>query len=155
MAWFAAALPYIGYASTALSAYSQLEQGKQQAAQQQLLAISREKAANASAAESQRVAIQERRKARNLMSRARAVAAASGAGASDPTVNTIMADIETQGEVNALNALYSGDVEAQGLRSGAAIARNEGRAYRTAGQLAGASTALDGTATFWREKYGS
>lgn len=154
MAWLSAALPYISAASTAIAVGSQYQQGKAQQAALQLQAQERKADANAAQAEAQREAAIERRKARNLMSRARAVSAASGAGASDPTVTNILTDIETQGEVNALNALYSGNTAAQGLRRGAQVAQNEARAARSAGLLNAASTALGG-ATSWYEKYGA
>lgn len=153
MAFLAAALPYVAAASTALGVYSTVQQGK---AQQDLLnqqAEQREEDAKAAQAEAQRESLIERRKAKNLMSRARAVAGASGAGSSDPTVTNILTNIETQGEVNALNALYSGNATARGLRSGAAMARNEGSAARTASYMDAASIGLGG-ATSWYEKYG-
>lgn len=154
MAGLAVALPYISAAATGLQAYSAHEQGKQQAAQARQVAAARDAEANAAQAEAQREMLIEKRKARNLMSRARAVAAASGAGASDPTVNTLLEDIEAQGEVNALNALLSGNSLARGLRSGAGTARREARAYSRAGTMRAASTALDG-ATSWYAKYGT
>ena len=153
MAFLAAALPYVAAASTALGVYSSVQQGK---SQQNLLnqqAEQREEDAKAVQAEAQRESLIERRKAKNLMSRARAVAGASGAGSSDPTVTNILTNIDTQGEVNALNALYSGDTQARGLRSGAAMSRNVGQAYRSASYMDAASTGLGG-ATSWYEKYG-
>lgn len=154
MAWFAAALPYISAASTVIGVAGTVQQGAAQSRLLQQQAHERSEDANAAQAQAQREAIIERRKAKNLMSRARAVSAASGAGASDPTVTKILTDIDTQGEVNALNALYTGDTLARGLRSGAASALNESRAMRSAGNLAAASTALGG-ATSWYEKYGA
>lgn len=154
MAWFAAALPYISAASTALAVNSQIEQGKQQAAQAELQAVEHERDANAEQARAQREAAIERRKARNLMSRARAVAAASGGGASEPTVDNLLTDIATQGEMNALNAMWSGDTTAQTLRTGAQVARRTGRAARSAGNLRAASTLFSG-ATDWYSKYGA
>jgi hypothetical protein len=153
MAWFAAALPYISAASTALAVGAQVKAGNEQKNQMEILAREREEDAKAVQAESQREALNERKKAKNLMSRARAVAGASGAGASDPTVTDILTDIDTQGETNYLNALYSGNTVARGLRSGAATARRTGRAAQTAGNMNAASTALGG-ATSWHEKYG-
>lgn len=153
MAFLAAALPYVAAASTAFGVYSTIEQGK---SQQNLLnqqAEQRDEDAKAAQAEAQRESLIERRKAKNLMSRARAVAGASGAGSSDPTVTNILTNIETQGEVNALNALYSGNATARGLRSGAAVARAEGSAARTASYMDAASTGLSG-ATSWYKKYG-
>ena len=153
MAQLAVALPYIAAASTAIGVYSTVESGRQQQQALNIQAAQRDEEAKAAQADAQRESIIERRKAKNLMSRARAIAGASGAGSSDPTVTNILANIDTQGEVNALNALYTGDTVARGLRSGAASARNEGRAARSAGYLDGASTALGG-ATNWYSKYG-
>lgn len=153
MAVLSAALPYVAAASTVLTTGAAIQQANAQKTQLEAIARAREEEANAQAAEGQRAAIIERRKARNLMSRARAVAAASGAGVSDPTVIDQITDIETQGEVNALNAMYSGNTAARGFRQGAAIARNEADASQTAGYLGAASTALDG-ASSWYDKYG-
>lgn len=153
MAFLAAALPYVAAASTALGVYGTIQQGSNQQKLLNYQAEQREEDAKAVQAEAQREAIIERRKAKNLMSRARAVAGASGAGSSDPTVTNILTNIDTQGEVNALNALYSGNVTAQGLRSGAAVARAEGGAVRTGSYMDAASTGLSG-ATSWYKKYG-
>jgi hypothetical protein len=153
MAVLSAALPYVAAASTVLTTAAAYQQSNAQETQLEAVARAREEEANAEAAESQRAATIERRKARNLMSRARAVSAASGAGASDPTVVNQLADIETQGELNALNAMYSGSTAARGYRRGAAIARNEADATQTAGYLGAASTALEG-ASDWYSKYG-
>ena len=87
------------------------------------------------------------------MSRARAVAGASGAGVSDPTVADIITDIETEGEYAALSALASGNAMARGYRIGARSARNEASATRTGGYMNMASTALRGGSS-WYEKYG-
>lgn len=153
MAQLAAALPYITAASTVLTTAAAYQQSNAQKTQMEAIARAREEEANAEAAEGQRAALIERKKARNLMSRARAVAAASGGGVSDPTVVNQLTDIETQGELNALNAMYSGNTAARGYRQGAAIARNEADASQTAGYLGAASTALDG-ANSWYAKYG-
>jgi hypothetical protein len=153
MAILSAALPYISAASTVLTTAAAVQQAGARKTALEAEARAREEEANAAAAESQRVAAIERKKARNLSSRARAVAAASGAGVSDPTVVNELTDIETQGELNALNAMYSGATQARGFRRGAAIARNEAQAEQTAGYLGAASTALDG-ANSWYDKYG-
>src|SRR5690606_2029963 len=153
MAILSAALPYISAASTVLTTAAAVQQAGARKTQMEALAREREEEANAAAAESQRAAAIERKKARNLSSRARAVAAASGAGVSDPTVVNELTDIETQGEMNALNAMYAGNTAARSFRYGAAVARNEARAAETAGYLDAASTTLDG-ATSWYDKYG-
>ena len=153
MAVLSAALPYVAAASTVLGVASTIQQGKNQQTIAEIAAREREQEATAAQAEAQREALIERRKAKNLMSRARAVAGASGAGSSDPTVTNILTNIDTQGEVNALNALYSGDTQARGLRTGATVARSEGRATRTASYIDAASIAMSG-ATSWYSKYG-
>lgn len=153
MAWLAAAAPYIAAGTTALSAAQQIQAGQNQQAQAAVLAASRERDANQAQVEAQREAANERRRAKLVRSRALAVAGASGAGVSDPGVSSILAGIETEGEMNALTALASGDYLARGLRSGADTARREGSAARTAGYLSGASTALSGAVSWW-DKFG-
>lgn len=153
MAFLAAAAPYIGLATTAVSAYSQAEQGRAAAANARLEAIQRDRDANQAQVEAQRVAQNERRRAQLVRSRALAVAGASGAGVSDPTVNEILTDIDTEGELNALTSLWSGDYTARALRLGASASRNESRALKSSGYLSGAATALQGGLSFY-EKYG-
>ncbi len=153
MAFLTAALPYVAAASTVLGVAASVQQGKRQEQIMELQAREREADADAAQAEAQREANIERRKAKNLMSRARAIAGASGGGSSDPTVTNILASIDTQGEVNALNALYSGNTIARGLRTGAGISRSEGRDARDASYINAASTSLS-KGTSWYEKYG-
>lgn len=153
MAFLAAAAPYITAGATALSIYSQVQQGNVAKAQQEILANQREKAANQAMVEAQTEAANERRKAKYLRSRAQAVAGKSGAGVSDPGVSNILTDIETEGEMNALTALASGEYLASGLRTGAAVARNEGRAAQTAAYTRAGTTALSDSVGFY-EKYG-
>lgn len=153
---FLAAVPAAGWASlasTALTAGLAYQQAQGQQQQLNAIAEQREEDANAAAAESQRAATIQRKRAQQLMSRARAVAGASGAGVSDPTVADILTDIETQGEVNALNALFEGNSAARGYRYGARVARSEADATGTAAYLGAASTALKGGSS-WYEKYG-
>jgi hypothetical protein len=153
MAFLAAAAPYIAAGTTVLTAAQQVQAGQHQQAQADVLAASRERDANQAQVEAQREAAIERRRAKLVRSRALAVAGASGAGVSDPGVSSILSDIETEGEMNALTALASGDYLARGLRSGADTARREGSARETAGYLSGASTALSGAVSWW-DKYG-
>lgn len=153
---FLAAVPAAGWASLASTALTVGAAYVKSNSDQALLkqkAQEREEEANAVASESQRQAIVERKRAQYLMSRARAVAGASGAGVSDPTVTDILTDIETEGEYAALSALASGNAMARGYRIGARAARNEASATRTGGYMSMASTALGGGSS-WYEKYG-
>lgn len=115
-------------------------------------------------ATSQRQAIEERRASRIAQSRAIAVAAASGGGASDPTVMNIVGNLAADGEYNALSALFSGEEAARGLENAAAGSIYEGQssanayrtrasAYRSAARNTAIGTALDGLSSFY-EKYG-
>lgn len=154
---FLASIPAAGWvslASTALTAGMAYQQSQAQQAALKIQAKEREEEANAAAAESQRAATIERKRAQYAMSRARAVAGASGAGVSDATVTDILTDIDTQGEVNALNALYAGQTAARGYRQGARAAKNEASAVGTSGYLQSAGTALSGGSSWW-EKYGT
>lgn len=153
MAWFAAAAPYITAGTTALSIYSQIQQGNVAKEQQEILANQREKAANQAMVEAQAEAANERRKAKYLRSRAQALAGKSGGDPSSPDISNIFTDIETEGEMNALTALASGDYLARSLRTGAAVARNEGRAAQTAAYTRAGTTALSDSVGFY-EKYG-
>ena len=73
----------------------------------------------------QRAAAEDRRQAEFVASRAKALAAASGAGAHDPTMVDIYGDIEHEGEVRALSSLFDSYERARGLEEGAYLAERE------------------------------
>lgn len=111
-------------------------------------------------ASSQKQAINERRRARLAGSRARAVAAASGGGASDPTVMDILATLRGEGEYNAQSALYEGEESARGLEAQASAAEASGdyasaaaayraKATRRAGYMSAAGNLLSSGASFY------
>jgi len=147
MAFLAAAAPYLMAASTAISAASAIKQGADQRQQAESQAIQLKNQANADEASAQRSAITSRRQANYAISRGQALAAASGAGASDPTIASVLGNIAGQGEYNALTQLYEGDTEGGNARSNATAAINEGNAYQRAGFLKGISTVLTGGTT--------
>ena len=84
--------------------------------------------AGQSIAISQRAASRERRNAQVIASRALALAAASGGGASDSSVNILLADIDNEGAYRASMALYQGEENARRLRMSASSKRYEGEA---------------------------
>lgn len=86
-------------------------------------------------AAAQRDAVEERRQAKLVASRAIAVAAASGAGASDPSVSFLVGRIKGEGTLRAANALYAGEDRARQLRMAAAAKRYEGLTAEEAGEL--------------------
>lgn len=81
-------------------------------------------------AAAQRVAAEERRKARLVSSRAQAVGAAGGS-ASDDSVEKVIADIEGEGTYRSLTALFTGETSARDLEAAAADKRSEAALRRT------------------------
>lgn len=94
-----------------------------------------------------------RRSARYAQSRALALAAASGAGASDPSVVNIISGLEGEGEFGALAAMYEGETSARGLEYAGKTQRSEGKAARNASYLKAGTTLLSGGSA-WADKYG-
>jgi len=136
-------------AGTLFSASNQLQMGDAQRKMAGYEASQLRSGANDAVAASQRNALEERRKARLLNSRAQAVAASSGGGASDPTVANIMGDITAQGEYNALTALYNGDEQANYMRREADARIKSGRLAQSAAKANAFSTVLTGAASLY------
>lgn len=138
-----AAIPLL-VAGTALSAGGALMGGQAAKKAADFQAAQLDRNAIAVEASSQRAAIEERRKATLMQSRARAVAAAEGGTTTDIGVADVLAKIEAEGEFNALSALFEGREKAAGVRTQAAGRRLEGKAAKTAGLLKGISTVMTG-----------
>lgn len=83
----------------------------------------------------QREASEELRDARYLVSAARARAAASGGSLADPTLVNLFADIEAQGEMNALTRLWNAEEEARGDVAAGDARNREGQAAMNAATL--------------------
>jgi hypothetical protein len=139
VAWLAKAAPYLQGAGTVLSVLSNERGAKSDARQLRYQA-------GQARASSQRAAAEERRRARILDSRARAVAAKSGAGVTDPTVVNVRSDIEGEGVYRALSRMYEGETEAASLEF-------EAQERRRAARGRSIATVLDSAATF-ASKYG-
>jgi hypothetical protein len=139
----------LGGISTAASMVGQINQGK--AAKQAANYKAQQMEANAGQerAASQRGAIEQRRKAMLMQSRAQAVGAASGS-LSDPSTVNILGDLAGEGELGALTALYQGEARARGYEAEATTSRYEGNAAKKAGQAAAIGTGLS-----FFGKYGS
>ncbi len=147
-------MAWLNLITAGVQAESQYQQGRIGAASAELQGLQDKRDANEAQVQGQIQAANERRRAKFLRSRALAVAGKSGAGVSDPTVTKILSDLDTEGEVRALTALYEGDTTAQALRSGAASKLRMSNAYRAAGNLRAAGTAAEGAYSFF-DKYGS
>lgn len=139
MAFLTMAAPWLFAAGTAVSVLS--NEAGARSDQKQL-----NRMAGSTRATAQRKGIDERRRAKLLDSRARAVAAASGAGASDLDVTNIRGDIEAEGEYRALTQMYEGETEAASLRA-------QGHELRRAARGKSISTVLGAGSTF-AQKYG-
>jgi hypothetical protein len=146
----AAIIPFIGIA---MSVLGQQQQGQQAAADAKFVAGQQRDAANASQAIGQRQAEEDVRQSKIVQSRAQAVAAASGADASDPTVVNTIGDIAKEGEYRALSSLYEGDSQARAYRMAAAQSIATGRAAQAAANINSVSTIFDG-ATSMYDRYG-
>jgi hypothetical protein len=143
----AAVVPFIPYIVAAAGTFMQMQgqqaAGRAEAARGRRLkqlgefeAAQLEVNAGQELASSQRTAMEEERQARFAESRALAVAAASGGGASDPTVQKIISDISGMGAYRKSVALYEGEERARQMRLGAATRRMEGEAGLQAGAAA-------------------
>ena len=109
-----------------IAAKTQLQAGEHARILAERQAESLELKAGQERAVSQRAAIEQRRRGALVSSRAQSLAAASGAGALDPTVVGIMGDLETETEIRTLTALYEGEETAKGLEFGALLERAGG-----------------------------
>lgn len=97
-------------------------------------------------ASSQRDMLDVQRQARLVQSRAIAVAAASGGGASSPTVATLYGNIAKEGAYNAARALYAGEEKARLMRLQAIQARKMGEFYQVSGDLSAQASEARGKA---------
>ena len=127
---------------TAIAANEQRKAGKAQGKLSQFEAQQLEQKAGQQRAVSQRKADTERRRARYAESRALALAAASGGGASDPSVVNIMAGIAGEGEMAANVALYEGEERARGSEMSATAKRFSGAQAKKASYVKAGTTLM-------------
>ena len=133
--------------SSVLSGIGQIQAGKAANSNAKFQARQMEQQAGQERASSQREAIAERRQSAIIQSNAQASAAASGGGATDPTVLNITGNIAKEGEYNALSALFQGEEKARGLGLQASATRMEGKQAKKQGMIGGVSTIIGGTAS--------
>ncbi len=150
MAWLMTAAPYIGMGVTAVG---QTQEGIDAKIEGETVARQYEINAGQEQAHAQRRAIERRREARLVESRARAMASYSGGGASDPTVTKILDEIAGEGEYRAALELYEGDERARALNLEADAARRGGDRAIKASRYRAAGTALSGASSLYG-KYG-
>ena len=102
-------------------------------------------------AKAQREADRRRRETQALLSRANAVAAASGAGATDASVMATKEKIQAEGDTNAMLDMYNGMVNRSDLYREAASRRAEGRSGLFGSILNAGSTVYSDIARRQRE----
>lgn len=121
---------------------AQAKQMRQQAGQERALA--------------QRQAYEQQQEGRIVASRARALAAASGGGASalDPTVLDIYSGIAGESEYRALSALYAGESRGQNLEYSARLAKATGQMQAQNSIMSGLTSGLSTIASAGSSLYG-
>lgn len=134
----------VSLGGTLLGAKSAMDQGKYQQQVAQVQADELRNKANQDAAAAQRAAITDQRKTDLVLSRARAVAAASGTEATSGDVLTTEGQIAQQGAYNALSSLYTGSAKARTDEYQAGIDLYAGNEARRAAPLAATGTILSG-----------
>lgn len=143
-----------GYTTQALGIYMQgqsyLEHGYAQQAAAQFAAQQMRQNASDAAAVSQRAAVDIGRESDYIASKQLAVAAASGGGASDPTVMNLIA--RSRGEMAYRQAvtLYSGASKQRELQMAAAGEEFTGREEKRMGQMAALSADIGAMSTLAR-----
>ncbi len=93
-------------------------------------------------AQSQIQAREDRKQSRLAESRAQAIAAASGANANSTSFVNNISDMESQGELNALTSLWSGNQQANVMKSMANAKRMEAGSAKKAGGIGALSSVL-------------
>lgn len=142
-----------GGISTALSAASTIAGGaaanKQAKAQARLL----QQQADQERAAANREAQKKRAQTDLVLSRQQALAASGGGGPSDPTILDLMGATAAEGEVQAEEAQYGGELRANDLLNQAAYVRQQGKAAKQS-SLFKAGTTLVGGGVSLAGKYG-
>ena len=136
-------------AGAAIGAIGSIKAGKSQQAAANYQAAQLDAAAKTESASAQRVAQEERRQKELVLSRARAVGAASGGGQDIG----LLGAIEEDGELRALTALWEGDEAAKGRRAQASASRFEGKQMAQAGKINAFTTVLSSAGKSFSEKY--
>lgn len=127
-----------------LEAFGHIEAGRQANSDSRYLQKDYFSKANAELAAASVEVGRIRRMTRITESRARAVAAANGGDTTDEGVQQLVADIEREGEFQALSALYRGESRARDLRHAGRMARYEGKVAENQGRLSAITSVVRG-----------
>jgi hypothetical protein len=135
-----AAAPYL----LGVSAGAQVLGGIAGASQANQQAAAYESAADAATKQAKNAAAQERDKYNRLAASQRAQYGASGVDVNVGSPLDALADTDAEGEVSAMQLLYSGELEAWNQRQKAAAAKSQASSSLLGGILGGVSTGLMG-----------
>lgn len=138
------------------AADAMLEVGKRKQAMLDAQAAQLEINAGQQVAAGQRSAMEDQRQARLAQSRALAIAAASGGGASDPTIINLMAKLAGEGSYRSMVDIYQGQEKARTMNDQARMDRYSGQVAMTDAETAAQAkraemipTLLSGAATMY------
>ena len=126
---------------TVLSAGAELKAGRSAAARGRTQKVMNEVAATQVVAVGQRKALEEKRQAEIMASRAVAVAAAGG---SPDDIDNLIADISSEGVYRANVAMYEAETESENLKYQGLMAEQIGKEEEKASKLTALSTVLKG-----------
>lgn len=135
--------------STAIQAASTLAQGSAAKEMYNYQANQINQQAGQQRATAQRQAMEQQRAGAYAASRAQAVAANSGAGASDTTVANVEENLAGQTEYNRLSALFTGEERARGLQQQASTDVYSGQQAQTASRYKAIGTLAQGGETLF------
>lgn len=151
---------FMGAAGASRAGQAAADTGARQQAADEFQAEQYDQNAIQAVAAAQRVSLAKEHESKLLQSRALAVAAASGGGASDPTVMNLIARIAGEGAYREAIDLYQGEdksrqlnLAAAGKRYEGAIARAGGEAKQSAYEVSASGSLLTGAGTLFT-KYG-
>lgn len=134
-------------ASSALTVLGQVQAGKAANAAAKAQAARRETAAKQERAVAQRKARERLRQADIAQSNALARFAAAG-GAADPTTRSLLAQLEGEGQLRALDAMSAGEARAQAQEFAAEMDRFDGREAKRRANLGALSGGLSFAAKY-------
>jgi hypothetical protein len=133
-----------GAVGSLVSGISSIAGGSAQAEQAKYQAQALKQQADMERAAANREAMRKRKEADRIASGQQAAAAASGGGATDPTVLDIMGETAGEGEIQAQELQYGGEVRAADLMNQAAMIKAAGKQAKTVGIVRGAASILSG-----------
>jgi hypothetical protein len=143
----------LGLAGAGFSMASSLMQGMQTKAAEDFKAAQYRQAAGQEQAASQRSAYEIDKQAQRIASQALANAAASGGGASDPTVLNIMAQNAQEMAYRRQLALYQGDEKARALGLKASVSDMQGKQAMQKAWMGALGAGIEGAASL-KGKFG-